>query len=422
MLKSAKPTKLKLIDNTETNPIDHAAILDFADLMENLAELKELDIVPKSFIDYIKEDKNKISTLVEYSAALVAVMEGTLLVCFESIEKFYKPCQKILMKFREKGSPSIPVAWLSELTAYKGSKSEILKKIAQAQSTDAFGVSDADTRKNLYSVDLSSKIMMCYNGEYGQSFTIRMDLMLLGQIKDFEKELNILCIVHKRFKKSSIAWHYRKVVFMCLFSQTIDKLKEKLSGGKAIVTADDFAPLKGIWERELDRIDPVIHKHGRSYKIWEYLVHIAVFIHESLVKLVHQDDPDIPAALKSNYRSEAEILLVQGFITWYDRVRELVKKNVHNHCTFGLLANIMKILLTLKIDSFMDNKAFYGQFLEEHLRWLGELRTYYKLLYGQPGQGNSIIEARESDRSKLESLEEHTAEVEHLRKPFTTKK
>lgn len=394
--------------------IDDAALLDFSDVVEHLSKVTEMDIVPHSFIDYVKEDSSKVKTMIEYKAAKMAIMDDTLLVCLESIDLYYKVCQKQLKAFREHASPCIPQTWRDEITSYTSSKNAIMLQIRKAEADDTFGLKVFKTAKVLYSIDLSSKLLMCYNGEYGQSFTVRIDLILLGLIKDLERELCILCIIHKRFKKSSIAWHYRKIVFMVCLTQAIDKVGSAVAAGKSQVKAADLISIRSLWERELDRIDPIIHKYGRSYKIWEYLVHMAIYIRDSLVAF-RASSSDMHQSAAASFDAEIEILIVEGFIAWYDRVRLLAKRNVHNHCTFGLLINIVKILLTLNLDTFMDSPDFYSTFLKEHLAWIDELRSYYQLVYGtQGGQQQSKIRTMEEDRIKLESLEEHTTEINHL--------
>jgi len=50
-MKKHNPSKPKII-------YDFRDILCFSDIMDNLSQLKELDIVPMSRIESIKEDKN----------------------------------------------------------------------------------------------------------------------------------------------------------------------------------------------------------------------------------------------------------------------------------------------------------------------------------------------------------------------------
>ena len=48
---------------------DFREILCFSDVMDNLSELKELDIVPLSQIESIKEDKTSRVTIIEYQSS-----------------------------------------------------------------------------------------------------------------------------------------------------------------------------------------------------------------------------------------------------------------------------------------------------------------------------------------------------------------
>jgi hypothetical protein len=68
--------------------------------MDNLSELKELDIVPLHQIEAIKEDKTSRVTIIEYQSSQVAVIDNTLLISTESQEKYYPLCLEILKAFR----------------------------------------------------------------------------------------------------------------------------------------------------------------------------------------------------------------------------------------------------------------------------------------------------------------------------------
>jgi hypothetical protein len=154
--------------NSPKPDFDPVALLDFADVMENLHSFKEIDIVPKQFVDYIKEDEKKVKTLVEYATGLVAVMEGSLLVYFESIYKYHDNCVGILDYFRKTLAVQIPQSWRNELTRYSGNKSHVLEQVRAVRSKDEF-LRDIGTQKYLYIVDLASRILLCYNGEFNQS-------------------------------------------------------------------------------------------------------------------------------------------------------------------------------------------------------------------------------------------------------------
>ena len=68
--------------------------------MDNLSELKELDIVPMHQIEQIKEDKHSRVSIVEYSSSQIAVIDSALLISTESVEKFYPICLHVLKLFR----------------------------------------------------------------------------------------------------------------------------------------------------------------------------------------------------------------------------------------------------------------------------------------------------------------------------------
>ena len=118
--------------------------------------------------------------------------------------------------------------------------------------------------------------------------------------------------MHKRFKKSSVAWHYRRSVFLLAFTRQIEKLKDKLRS-KIKVEGDDFNQLKAFLTRESDRLDDIILKHGRSYKIWEYYIHILYYSYRQLTDFrvsIDSEFKDITLSLKESIESELEIFIV----------------------------------------------------------------------------------------------------------------
>ncbi len=399
--------QFKLLPSLDSSrpEFDPVALLDFADVMENLHSFKEIDIVPKQFVDYIKEDEKKVKTLMEYATGLVAVMEGSLLVYFESIYKYHDTCVAILAYFGKSLAAQIPQSWRDELTRYSGGKSHVLEAVRSLKARDGY-LREAGTQNYLYLVDLASRVLLCYNGEFNQPYSTRLDLVLLGQVTDFERELTVLKLVHMRFKKSSVAWHYRKLLFMLALSQQLDRLRDALvSAGKKQATDEDLKPLKQFWSREKDRLDEVISKFGRSYKIWEYYIHASNHLVAELEAFSLRLSSE---AFGPSLRSEAEIFTIETFVGFYEYVRDLARKNVHNHCVFVLLTSVMKLLLRLKIDHFMENPDFYHGFLKDHFVWVDEMRTYYRALY------KGLTTPMEKDRYKLESLESHTEEVKSI--------
>jgi hypothetical protein len=416
--------------------LEQSALLEFADVMENLSSLKEIDIVPKEFVDFMKEDKTKVHNLVEYSTGLVAIMDGALLVFFESIEKYYKKCVAVLAQFRDSTMPHVSQEWRDQLTDYKTLKGPLLKKIGETHLSPShlYGFESLlDLKSETQIADLSSKILLCFNGELTSSYNTRIDLVLLGHITDFDKELKTLVLIHNRFKKSSVAWHYRNIVFRCGFSQAIERVLYKLTQtisqkpaaqntSPQIWKQEDFAPIVSFWADEMNRLDGVINKHGRSYKIWEYLIHISNYIYSVLTKgeffvaytnLLKQ----APETLQTSFTTELEILLIQGFTKRFDETKVLARKNVHNHCIFVLMAHYLKTLFALEVDKFLENDNFYEELVDAHLNWTEEVKNFYSMLYSVESANAQVttLSLLEQDRRKLESINSHRAEVEYLR-------
>lgn len=97
--------------------------------MDNLSELKELDIVPLSAIESIKEDKTTRVTIIEYQSSQVAVIDSTLLISQESMDKYYPICLELLKTFREKTSRyknKVTGKWVDFKTVAPGFRNKFL--------------------------------------------------------------------------------------------------------------------------------------------------------------------------------------------------------------------------------------------------------------------------------------------------------
>lgn len=76
---------------------------------------------------------------------------------------------------------------------------------------------------------------------------------------------------------------------------------------------DDFNQLKAFLTRESDRLDDIILKHGRSYKIWEYYIHILYYSYRQLTDFrvsIDSEFKDSTSSLKESIESELEIFIV----------------------------------------------------------------------------------------------------------------
>lgn len=369
-------------------------LLAFSDVMEGLHNIDELDLVPKEFVDYMKQDHKKSQTVIEYSKGLVCVIEKSLLVYYESMAKYYELGFNTLKAFFDLGLAN--AKHRVALVTYAGNKAHVLDKC-----TVSFKESSKERREGLHLVDITSRLMMCYNGELNMAFNARVDLIALGQIADFEKELALLKCVHKKFKKSSIAFHYRKVVFTLFLSDQIEKQIKRLStGGKKELQSSEkdkgcISALKAKIEQEWQLVEHLCVKHPRSYKIYEYMVFFSQYVFQQLMDL--EKLPGIPEDCLEALKEEVKLMRIELFLALFEKAKELVKKNVHNHCSYPVLAHLIWIVSKLEIDEFLDDKDFYEKLLKEHKDWVEELLSYYNLVYSE----------EKSSRSSLESLKEH---------------
>lgn len=183
--------------------------------MDNLSELQELDIVPLSHIESIKEDKVSRVTIIEYQSSKVAVIDQALLISQESLEKYYPICLEILKSFREKTSKyknKVTGKWVSFKTISDSFREkfvnlcrseeptrikklmEILERIrnlegyVEGEKTKKLLMENSADQLYLRLVELASKIMLCLNGELSLAYNVRIDLILMGIIKDFKGE------------------------------------------------------------------------------------------------------------------------------------------------------------------------------------------------------------------------------------------
>lgn len=419
---------------------DFREILCFSDVMDNLSELNELDIVPWYQIEAIKENKNSRVTIIEYQSSQVALIDSTLLISQESLEKFYPICLEILKTYRTKTesyfntnanrhvpfecvgselrnkfvnlSRSQDPASLNELvnliehikvhTGY--SQGEATKKILLENGVDALF---------LRLVELASKIMLCLNGELTLAFNIRIDLILLGVIKDLKGEIQIVQISLKKYRLSYIGWWYRLIVFKIIFADTLGGSIESLKqGGKGTIEVGDFKKIKSLWEDEYLRIVDSAKQKSKSYKLWEYMAKfqrcVILALQDTIIKLKKSD-----SGKQSDIATELEIFLIDQVIGYYTKAKELVIKDLHNNCVFEYLCQIMMLIYDMKIDEYLETDGFYKEFNSDHQVWVDKTIKYFEKMFdSQDDERKKWAGLTMIDFSKMESIRIHKKTVE----------
>lgn len=400
---------------------DFRDILCFSDVMDNLSELKELDIVPLSAIESIKEDKTTRVTIIEYQSSQVAVIDSTLLISQESMDKYYPICLELLKTFREKTSRyknKVTGKWVDFKTVAPGFRNKFLnmcrtedpvsvKKLNKIMKgiRDLEGYYEGEKTKTILAengadslflrlVELASKIMLCLNGELTLAYNVRIDLIMMGVIKDFSGEIQVVQLSLKKFRLSYIGWWYRLIIFKVTFSNLFEKLIKSLqSDKKDEVESKDFGRLKMYWEDEYSRIIDASKTKRRSYKLWEYMIK---FQRQMILTLQHTAETfkESDNGRKTDISTELEIFLIDQVISYYEKAKELVLKDIHNNCEFEYICSLIMLLHELKIDDFLESKDFYKDFINDHTKWIKANMKYFE----------SMFEAKEEERKKWSGL------------------
>ncbi|KAL4439075.1 hypothetical protein ABPG74_008850 [Tetrahymena malaccensis] len=181
--------------------------------------------------------------------------------------------------------------------------------------------SDTILEEQVYVSEIISKIMLCINGEHPKCCHIRQQLLKNNKL-NLEEERHFNEIICKRFKKSSIIWHYRH--------QIIEKVLQETK-----------ADVNQLLNQENEFIKQLLNKFPRNYHAWTYKINL-------IKKLIDNQ-------YKINLKNEIE---------W---VKTYCQNNVHEYSAFNYL------ILLMKITNF--------QFSEETLLWAQQLKIRYEDLY-----------------------------------------
>ena len=436
--KSSKPSKKVEKDIVARS----STLLCFSDIMDNISDFRELDLVPKSYIQMIKEDKTKIATIIEYSTSEVAVIDNVLLICHESLEMYYKTCQDLLIDFREKvqgvysfrkknpKSDYLPRNLVSavnkkfrkrflrklghegfwEESPFEGDESPALglvKSLGTYESVEK-GLLEEYGLNAMYlkMAELASKIMLCFNGENSMAYNVRIDLLMLGYLKDFIGELKLTQLSLKKFRKAYMGWFYRRVIMGVCFEAKLQGIRTKFAQ-KASISSKTFSGLTQIWEEEYERVIQASKQKKRSYKLWEYLSLLQLKFIRGLnwLRKSHRGTEEAG--------TELEIFLIEKSLDYYEKAKKLCSEDIHNNCAFEYLSLLLRLLFELEIDVFMAEEDFYKRFVDDHKEWVSNLVKYHEKMVefdkeeNEKWRGLTLV-----DYSKLVTLRAHLAVVE----------
>lgn len=218
-------------------------------------------------------------------------------------------------------------------------------------------LNDDDFREKYEDVNLASRILLCLNGEINAAFNRRFRLLEMDMIFDLEEELHFLRVIHLKFKKSSISWHYRKSV-----------VKKYLA-----IMDKDKTSLINFLDSEEKFLQNFFGKHPRNYYGWCYKKFL---IEEVLLENRLEDE------------------LVRYFLLQKD----FCERNIHDYSAFHLL-------------QFMYSHLGKNVKMENEFEWISDLIKKFDLMYSLEKQDkHSISKTRYYE---LEAARKHLDYIQH---------
>jgi len=288
-------------------------ISDVADYFVDMTEIQEIDHMDDEMFIMYAEQMN----LNNFQGILV--MENVMGIAFSTFYNRYPSCKAII-----------------ENTA---------------------DLDDDQFREKFSDINIATRIILCLNGEINSAFNRRLRMLKLDLIPNLEEELHFIELVSMKFKKSSIAWHYRKAVLTHFLSLYIGEKAEILK----------------ILDSENIFLEKFLKKYPRNYYGWSY----KKFLYEEIL-------------LKNK--------LFDRLYLEFFKQKDICEKNIHDYSSFHLLEFLISELRE-KID------------LKEELSWIKDLILKYEQMYTLERQDPSNLEVKlyemETAKKYLKFLEMH---------------
>jgi len=109
---------------------------------------------------------------------------------------------------------------------------------------------------------------------------------------------------------------------------------------------------------------------------------------------------------------ELEIFLIDQVISYYEKAKKLVVKDIHNNCEFEYICQIMMLIHELKIDEFLESEDFYKEFIKDHQTWVKANVQYFERVFAaKENERKQWAGLTMIDYSHLESLRKHARTV-----------
>jgi len=186
----------------------------------------------------------------------IAILETTLYILSTSIKENFPLALSVLINFKDRVSPMINNDYREALVCYfwedeKFDELKVLDKMYKrkapidkenkkygqlGQSKQGSNQKEEEISKSnhkhddniLKGIELCSKILLCFNGEMNICINARIDLVLLRKICHFDDEMKFIHLICKKFRRSSVIWYYRKLIFSLILNEKFYKFDYEL--------------------------------------------------------------------------------------------------------------------------------------------------------------------------------------------------
>jgi len=218
--------------------------------------------------------------------------------------------------------------------------------------------SDEDIKELHKTINIATKIILCLNGENNTAYTLRKRLFDLGKITDFEEELHFVKLLNLKFKKSSVAWAYRKHILMKVFENCQQNLNS----------------FDEILRKELRFHEKISKKYPRNYYAWSYRRFLVDEFYHKAKKF-------------------------DSLMSEYESIKNYCERNIHEYCAFHYLQHLIKVLWeSIKVNDELD--------------WTVVLIKKFEEYYGYENAHQNLTEV---NYQNLESLKKHLKFLQFLK-------
>ena len=189
----------------------------------------------------------------------------------------------------------------------------------------------------------------------------RIDLILLRKITNYYDEIRFIHLITKKFKRSSIGWYYRKLVYSLLLNERINSFNAVLALNRNDIKKRDkseyeslFKGLSSLWKQEDSDLLDIANRFSRSYYLWSY-IH---FVYEKSFMRVRK----VIDGLNELDKSSIEIFFIEQVFEAFETWKSWSQKNIYNGSGLDFLYKLIELITQLGVEKFMGDFQFNSSF------------------------------------------------------------